>query len=279
MSQLRKQMIEDLELGGYAPGTRKIYVAAVREMAQYFGRSPAALTRADLRKYTTYLREERCKSASLLRIHLAGIKFLYGKTLGRAEEVSFLSWPTASQKLPAVLSRAEVAALLRALEHPTYRMVAATLYATGMRAKEVCALETRDIDSSRGVIVIRHGKGDKPRLVPLHPRLLTSLRAYFRQQRPEAPMLFPASLARGPVRAPTVRKALHQAAKRAGLTKKVTPHVLRHSCATHLLEAGTDLRVIQAILGHGSVLTTTRYIRVSTKLLHEAPCLLDRLPT
>lgn len=278
MSQLRRQMIEDLELGGYAPGTKQLYVAAVREMAGYFMRSPAALTRAELRRYATYLREERCRSASRLRGHLAAIKFLYGKTLGRPEEVSFLSWPTGTQKLPAVLSRAEVAALLRALEHPTYRMVATTLYATGMRVREVCALETRDIDSSRGVIVIRHGKGDKPRLVPLHRRLLLSLRAYFRQQRPEPPVLFPASMARGHVRVATFRQALHRATKQAGLTKKVVPHVLRHSCATHMLEAGTDLRVIQAILGHGSVLTTTRYLRVSTRMLHQAPSLLDGLP-
>lgn len=279
MSQLREQMIEDLELGGYAPSTRLMYVGAVRAMAAYFRRSPALLRRDDLRRYVAYLRDERCQSASRLRGHLAAIKFVYSKTLGRPEDVTFLSWPTQASKLPAVLSPAEITALLQALEHPTYRMVATTLYATGMRIREVCALEIRDIDASRGVIVIRHAKGGKQRLVPLEPRLLTLLRRYWKQQRPEPPFLFTASLARGCVRAPAIRIAMKRAAKKAGLTKNVSPHVLRHSYATHLLDAATDIRVIQHILGHESVHTTTRYTRVSLKLLAQAPALLGRLPT
>jgi len=279
MSQLRKQMIEDLELGGYAEGTKCIYVGAIREMAKYFRRSPAELTRDELRVYVTYLREERCKSASRLRGHLAGIKFFFTKTLGREEEVSFLSWPSAPERLPVVLSVEEVAALLRALDRATYRMVATTLYATGLRINEACTLETRDIDARRHVIHVRNGKGRKERLVPLSARLLELLRRYWKQVRPEPPFLFAASHARGPVRAPTVRNALRRAAKQAGLIKHVTPHVLRHSCATHLLEAGTDVRVIQAMLGHGSIRTTTRYTRVSVELLKQATALLDMLPS
>jgi site-specific recombinase XerD len=272
-------MIEDLELGGYARGTKRLYVNVVRELAQYYGSSPAELTREQLRQYVTHLRQERCKSASNLRGHLAGIKFVYAKTLGRPEDVSFLSWPSAPEKLPTVLSVAEVGSLLGALRCPTYRMVATTLYATGLRVKEVCPLETRDIDAERRVIVVRHTKGGKHRLVPLSPRLLTQLRRYWSRQRPEPPYLFEATHARGPVRAATVRSALHRAAKKAGLSKDVTPHVLRHSCATHLLESGIDLRVIQAMLGHGSVRTTTRYTRVSVELLKQATGLLDRLPS
>ena len=278
MSQLREQMIGDLELGGYAPGTKLMYVGAVREMAAYFRRSPALLGRDDLRRYVEYLRSERCQSASRLRGHLAAIKFVYSKTLGRPEDVSFLSWPSQASKLPAVLSPAEVGALLQALEHPTYRMVATTLYATGMRIREVCALEIRDIDASRGVIAVRHAKGDKQRLVPLEPRLLALLRHYWKLQRPEPPFLFTASHTHGCARASTVRMAMKRAAKKAGLSKTVSPHVLRHSYATHLLDAGTDVRVIQHILGHESIHTTTRYTQVSLKLLAQAPALLDRLP-
>lgn len=278
MSQLRKQMIEDLELGGYAEQTKQIYVNAVRDLAKYFRRSPGELTRDELRVYVTYLREERCKSASRLRGHLAGIKFLFAKTLGREEDVSFLSWPSTRGRLPTVLSVGEVALLLGALEHPTYRMVATILYATGMRINEACTLETRDIDGNRRVIRIRNGKGRKERLVLLSPRLLDMLRRYWKRERPPRPFLFVASHARGPVRAPTVRKALRRAANKAGLTKDVTPHVLRHSCATHLLEAGTDVRVIQAMLGHSSISTTTRYARVSVELLKQTTTLLDKLP-
>lgn len=279
MTQLRRQMLADLELGGYAEGTKQHYVSAIRKMAQYFRRSPADLTRDQLRQYVTYLREERCQSASRLRGHLAAIKFLFTKTLGREEDVSFLSWPSGAERLPTVLSVDEVASLLRAVEHPTYRTVATTLYATGLRLNEACTLETRDIDAKRGVIHVRNGKGRKERLVPLSPRLLDTLRRYWKQVRPQAPYLFEASHARGHVRASTVRSALHRAARKAGLSKRVTPHVLRHSCATHLLEAGTDVRVIQVMLGHGSVRTTTRYARVSVELLKQATALLAQLPS
>ena len=277
MSQLRNQMIEDLELGGYAETTRRNYIAAIRELAVYFDRSPAVLTREELRTYVTHLRESRCKSASRLRGHLAAIRFLYTKTLGQEDKVSFLSWPSAPQRLPSVLSVEEVAALLRALRVPTYRMAATTLYATGMRVNELCMLETRDVHAHRRVIHVRNGKGRKERFVPLSARLLGELRAYWKLARPEPPFLFAASIARGPIRAVTIRKAIHRAADEAGLTKRVTPHVLRHSCATHLLEAGVDVRVIQAVLGHGSISTTTRYARVSVTLLRQADRLLERI--
>lgn len=277
MSQLRKQMIEDLELGAYAEGTRQNYINAIVEMSRYFGRSPATLTRDDLRTYVTYLRERRCQSESRLRGHLAAIKFLFTKTLGREEDVSFLSWPRSSHKLPVVLSTNEVSALIRAIDRCTYRTVTVVMYATGLRIAEACALETRDIDASRHVIHVRHGKGRRQRLVPLSPRLLAVLRRYWKRQRPTPPILFPATYARGHVRAPSVRSALRRATTKAKLDKKVTPHVLRHSCATHLLDAGTDIRVIQAILGHQSIRTTMRYTQVSTKLLEQASTLLERL--
>lgn len=278
MSHLREQMIEDLLQAGYAPSTRQHYVHYVRQFAEHFGRSPARLGRAELRSYVTQLhrqREERGLSDSWLRLRLAALKFVYTKTLGRADDVSFISWPKATPKVSTVLSPGEVQAILKALVH---RMVAATLYGTGMRIAEACALETRDIDAARGVIVIRKGKGGKGRLVPLTPALLRMLRRYWKEERPEPPLLFSASRVPGPVPVRTVRRALHHATAEAGIRKTVTPHVLRHSFATHQLDLGTDMRVIQHILGHKSLHTTIRYTQVSLELLQRAAPLLERLP-
>lgn len=277
MTRIRKQMIEDMRLAGHADGTQQHYLASIREMAKYFGRSPDELSRADIRRYVTYLREERCQSASRLRGHLAAIKFLYTKTLGRGDDVSFLSWPSQHGRLPTVLGRGEIRALLGAIEQPTYRVVATTLYATGLRATEACSLEVGDIHAEREVIHVRRGKGRKERLVPLSRRLLALLRSYYKQHRPERPYLFAATIARGPVRGGAVRTALHRAAAKTGMRKKVTPHVLRHTCATHLLEAGVDMRVIQAMLGHESIGTTSRYTRVCGELLKQTSHLLDGL--
>lgn len=276
MTPLRTQMIEDMALAGYSEATQRHYLGSIRDMAKYFGCSPQQLNRRQIRDYVTYLRQ-CCASASRLRGHLAAIRFLYTKTLAREEDVSFLSWPTERGRLPTVLSIEEVRRLLQAIDTPTYRAVATTLYATGLRATEAQFLETRDIHAERSVIHVRRGKGRKERLVPLSSRLLTLLRSYWSQHRPEPPYLFAATAARGPVRMPTVRAAISRAATEASLTKKVTPHVLRHSCATHLLEAGVDMRVIQAMLGHESIGTTSRYTRVSATLLEQTSHLLDDL--
>lgn len=277
MGQLRKQMIEDLALANYAASTRSIYVGAIRALAEHFGRSPTRISREELREYVTGLRD-RCQSPSRFRQHLAAIKFLYGKTLGRPDDISFITFPALRPKLPTVLSVAEVATVLRAIEQPTYQAIATTIYSTGLRVAEVCLLETHDIDAPRGIIRVRHGKGRKERLVPLSRSLLVLLRQHWRRERPEAPYLFAAPIARGAARPPSVRRALSKAARAAGLTKRVTPHVLRHSFATHQLEAGTDVRVIQAMLGHGSIRSTTRYTQVSVGLLRQAKPLLDELP-
>lgn len=279
MTELRKQMVEDLELAGYADETKRQYLSAIRDMARYFGKSPAKVTRSELRGYVRYLRQERCKSASRLRGHLAAIKFLYRTTLGREEDVSFLAWPSGPERLPSVLSPQEVAVLLASFKYPTYRMFATVLYATGLRLNEARMLETRDVDGARQVLHVRHGKGNKERLVPLCPKLLGQLRDYWREVRPAAPYLFEARHARGPVRAPTVRRALSRAAEKAAIGKKVTPHSLRHTCATHLIEAGVDVRIIQALLGHESIRSTSRYTRVATDTLQQASVLLERLPS
>ncbi len=264
MGELRDRMYQDLTLGGYAKVTRQRYLADAASLADYYHRSPAKLERDEVRGYVQYLTQQRL-SASRLRQHYAALKFLYCKTLGHPEVVSFLRSPSAAQSLPAVLSVQEVRALIDAIEVPTYRMLAATIYATGLRISEACRLETCDVNAARAVIHVREGKGRKDRLVPLVPELLAMLRAYWKSERPEPPYLFASPQARGPARAASLRRAVQLAAARAGIDKHVTPHILRHSFATHLLEDGKELRLIQAALGHASIRTTTRYTRVAAK--------------
>jgi site-specific recombinase XerD len=272
-------MMQDLELAGYVPTTRLIYLNAIRDFAAHFRRSPVELDADEVRAWVAWLRKEAGIGPQRIGQHMAALKFLYTKTLWKPEAVSFLSWPSIPQKLPTVLSAAEVERLLEALQRPKYRVFFTTVYATGLRLREACRLETRDIDASRSVIHIRQGKGQKERLVMLSQRLLAILRAYWSLERPPAPLLFASSTSGRHLNPEMARRALKRAAAKAGIEKKVTPHVLRHSFATHLLEGGTDLRVIQVLLGHGSIKTTTRYARVSTVLIGKTPSPLERLKT
>lgn len=277
MSELREQMIHDMELAGLQPETQRRYLDAIVRLARFHERSPRDLGAAEVRAFVSEL-EASGIGPSRLNQHFAGLKFLYRKTVGRPEVVSFLSTPKRPERLPTVLSVEQVDRLLAALETPKYRVFFTTIYAAGLRISEGCALETGDIDAARAVIHIRHGKGDKERLVMLSPRLLAILRAYWRQERPRAPYLFTGQLGR-PLNPAVARTALRLAAASAGLDRKrITPHVLRHSFATHLLEGGTELRVIQALLGHARIETTTRYVRVSTALVSQTPSPLEGLP-
>jgi site-specific recombinase XerD len=209
---------------------------------------------------------------------LCALKFLYCKTLGRPEVVSFLSTPKCPKRLPRVISPEEVERVLAALELPKFRVLFTTIYAAGLRIGEACALHTSDIDAGRMVIHIRDGKGGKQRLAMLSPQLLTILRDYWQQQRPAAPYLFTGKTGK-PVHPQVARAALRLAAASAGLAhRRITPHVLCHSFATHLLDGGTDLRVIQVLLGHDSIDTTTAYVRVSTAILTKTQSPLERLP-
>jgi integrase/recombinase XerD len=270
-------MMSDLELAGYSPATKQTYVACIRAFAEFHKRSPAEMGNEEIRAWVGYLREDRNLGPQRLGQHFAALKFLYTKTLGRLEEVSFLSWPKKADRLPIVLSLEEVESLLGNLLSPKYRVFFTTVYAAGLRYTEASRLETRDINATRSVIHVR-GKGNKERLVVLSPRLLVILRAYWQRVRPPAPWLFTSSKG-GPLDPATARDALRLAAIRAGLDKKVTPHVLRHSFATHLLEGGTDLRVIQVLLGHTDIRTTTRYVRVATNVIAKTTSPLDRIRT
>ena len=273
MTMLKDRMMQDLKLAGHALKTQKTYVECIGHFAQFCW-SPEQADQTVVRAWVEKLQKSQVGSQRL-RQHFAALKFLYGKTLARPEQVAFLSWPKDPKRLPDVLTEEQVGKLLDALESPKYRVFFTTLYATGLRLREASHLETGDIDAARGVIHVRQGKGNRERLVMLSPRLLVILRAYWKQERPQKPYLFPTKAGK-PLDPDFARRVLHKAAKAAGL-KKVTPHVLRHSFATHLLDSGAELRVIQVLLGHDSIKTTTRYARVSTALLAKTKSPLDRL--
>jgi len=271
------QMGQDLALARYSKSTQATYLGTAKHLSSRFGRPVAELTREELRTYVEELMS-RGRSASWAVTQLAALAFLYRKTLGRPELVSFISYPKKHSPLPTVLSLDEVGALIRAIRHPRYQTIVMVMYGAGLRIAEALALEVTDIDGARGVIRVRHGKGDKAREAKLSPALYQWLRQYWVRERPPAPYLFASRRTAKPPVADTVRDALAQAAKQAWIKKRVTPHVLRHSFATHLLEEGTDLRVVAALLGHASIESTARYARVTEKLVRETPSPLDLLP-
>jgi integrase/recombinase XerD len=278
VGQLRDRMMHDLELAGYVPKTRLIYLNSIRDFAKHFRRSPSEMGADEVRAWVDQIRDTGV-SPQRIRQHMAALKFLYTKTLYKPEAVSFLSWPSDPLKLPTVLAAEEVARLLTALERPKYRVFFTTVYAAGLRVLEAARLRTDDIDAARGVIHIREAKGKKERYVMLSPRLLRILRAYWSLEHPTAPWLFESSRGGRHINPQTARSALKLAAAKAGLDKKVTPHVLRHSFATHLLDSGTELRVIQVLLGHNAIKSTARYARVSTARIAKTQSPLDRLKT
>jgi site-specific recombinase XerD len=266
MGQLQDKMIEDLQLRRMAPGTCKQYVDCARRFVAYHGVPPTQLGERDVRRFLLYLVLEKKVSASTHKMHVAGIKFLYTVTLDRPEVIAGIPWPKVRQKLPDILSGSEVDALMAAMASVMYRVIVMAAYGLGLRIAEVCKLPPTAIDSKRMVVRIQ-GKGDRERILPLPSVLLVALRTYWRETRPCGPFLFPGQKKGSHISATAVRKNLHGAAATVGIAKRVTPHVLRHTFATHLLELGTDLRVIQMLLGHQSIRTTIRYTRVTPRLL------------
>jgi integrase/recombinase XerD len=277
MDQSIKQLGQDLALASYAKSTQSAYLKTVEHLANRFGRPLANLTRDELRQYVEEV-TARGKSASWMTCQIAALSFLYRKTLGQPERVSFLSYPRSKRPLPTVLSLDEVGALLGAIRVARYQAIAMVLYGAGLRISEALALEVTDIDGARGVIRVRHGKGDKAREAKLSPVLYAWLRQYWARERPPQPYLFASRKTGKPPIPESVGKALADAAKKAWIAKRVTPHVLRHSFATHLLEHGTDVRVVGALLGHASLRSTAHYARVTEKLVRQTPSPLDLLP-
>ncbi len=276
MSELRRKMLTDLRIRNYAERTQEIYITRVAEMARHFKRSPEELGHEEVRDYLRHLKEERGVSRSSFAQVVGALRFLYRETLQRPEMVPHIPYPRLKRRHPVVLSPEEVAGLLKAIRNLKHRTVAMVLYGSGLRISEALALELRDIDSQRMVITVRHGKGDADRQVALSEVLLEALRAYWLAYRP-ARCLFPGGDPEKPMVSATIQRALKAARVRAGIAKPAGPHVLRHSYATHLLEAGTDLRVIQTLLGHRSLRTTQIYTHVATERLLSTRSPLDDL--
>jgi len=271
-----EQMSQDLARAGYAKSTQDHYRRTIEALSQRFGRPVDELTREELREFVDVTVADS-RSTSTARHKISALLFLYRRTLGRPQDVSFIKLPKKYSALPQVLSLNEVAALLPTIRNRRYQALAMVMYGAGLRLGEALALEVDDINGARGVIRIRHGKGNKAREAKLSPSLYQWLRQYWDRERPMLPFLFATREGKRPTEA-TLRKALARAAKQARINKRVTPHVLRHSFATHLLEQGTDLRVVGVLLGHASLSSTVRYARVTEKLVRQTPSPLDLLP-
>jgi site-specific recombinase XerD len=278
MTALRQKMIEDMQLRGLAERTQESYIAAVRRLAAYYGKSPGELSEAELRAYFLYLKNERGLAASSVMQVLCAVKFLYQHTLGREWLILDFIKPKRGRKLPVVLSRAEVQRVLGCLHKPHYRVCLGTIYSCGLRLNEGVNLQVKDIDSERGVIRVRSGKGNKDREVPLPERTLVQLRGYWQQHRHPV-WLFPGRDfgQSGPMNPSGVQKAFRAAVQESGINKAASVHTLRHSYATHLVEAGVNLGLIQDYLGHDSLTTTLIYIHLTPQLQQEVTGIINQL--
>ena len=278
MGQLRDRMEQDLKLKRVSPATIRNYLLYCRKFAAFYMRSPEELGAAEVRVFLLHQIEvEQLAYASYRQVY-AALKFLYSVTLGRPGEVSRLPFPKRQPTcLPKVLTFEQLSAFFAAIRKPKYRALFMTCYAAGLRLGEACHLRVEDIDSPRMVIRVRAGKGARERLTLLSPRLLAVLRAYWRLAKPSV-WLFPGATPTRPVAIDTARSVFHRARVQAGLPEGYSPHSLRRSFASHLLDAGTDLVLIQHLLGHRSIKTTSGYIHVSLTRLQQAQSPLDRLP-
>ena len=277
VSALRQRMIDDMTVRNLAPNTMLCYLKQVHYLARYFHESPEQLTPEDIRGYQLYLAQDRKVSVNSRLVAMTALRFLYGVTLRRERFIEMLPMPRKEHYLPVILSPAEVLRFLEAAPSFTHRVIFSIMYGTGMRVSEAVHLQKRHIDSQRMMIRIEQSKGNRDRDVPLSPKLLELLRTYWRKVRPQE-WLFPGQNPEQPLGREAVGQAGTLAARRAGLTKKLSPHCLRHSFAVHLLEAGTDLRKIQLLLGHRSLATTARYLYLATTTVCAITSPLDLLP-
>lgn len=265
MTVLRKRMIEDIRLRGLSPRTEDAYVRAVRQLAEYCKKPPDQISQEELRAYLLYLKEVKKVSRSTQTIALCGIKFFYEHTLERSWRTLDLVRPKKEKKLPVVLSVEEVSRILAHVYRQRYRVCLTTIYACGLRLLEGVRLQVRDIDSQRKMIHIHHAKGNKERYVPIPDACLKMLRQHWLTHRNQV-WLFPAPRqSNKAMHESSVQRALRAAVRESGVRKKATVHTLRHSYATHLLEAGVNLRIIQGYLGHTSPTTTAIYTHLTSR--------------
>ena len=282
MTALRKRMLEELQRRNYSPTTIRAYLHAVEAFAQHFGKSPDKLDQEHLRQYQLHLLHDRKFTVGTIVSTIAALRFFFVRVLRRPYREIDLVYPKRPERLPTVLSQEEVAQLIASASNLLDYAMLTTLYATGVRRTELIRLKTEDIDSQRMIVHIRQGKGNRDRDVPLTPKLLETLREYWRWMKPKT-YLFPGMVdnwrADKPLTPKCVWTAVRDAAKRAGIKKRVSPHTLRHSWATHLLENGTDIRTIQLLLGHAELEATTVYLHLSRRHLQAVVNPLETLPT
>lgn len=266
MTALRQKMIEDMQLRGLSVRTQASYVGVIRQLAEYYHKPPDQLSEAELRQYFLYLTNEKQAARNTCIQVLSALKFLYRHTLQREWPILDFVRPAPEHKLPVILSVEEVRQILGRLRQPHYRVCLSTIYACGLRLLEGVRLQVGDIDSSRMLLHVRGGKGNKDRYVPLPEKTLTQLRGYWLKHR-HRQWLFPGQgLGQsGPMHESGVQKAFRAALHESGIAKAASVHTLRHSYATHLLEAGVNLRLIQSYLGHDSLATTALYTHLTYK--------------
>ena len=281
MTRLRQQMLDELERRNYSANTVRVYIRTVENFAHYFKRRPDRLGPEHIRQYQAHLFRERKLAANTVGQRVAALRFFYIKTLGQEWNLDRAPYPKRPRRLPNILSPQEVTRLIDAADNPFHRLIVMTLYATGVRRTELTQLQIHDIDSARMVVHVRDGKGGKDRDVMLSEQLLVALREHVRRLRrkPEQ-WLFPGGKwpnSDDPISGGTVWNACHYAAERAGIDKSVHPHILRHCFATHLLEAGADLRTIQMLLGHRDLEEAARYLHLSARRLSDVASPLDSL--
>lgn len=283
MTPLRQRMLEELRRRNFSPDTTRGYVHAVTQFAEYFNKSPELLGLEEIGQFQLHLLDEKKLALGTIALRMGALRFLYKRVL-RRRDLDFENLPLLKtpKKLPVVLSPEEVARLIEAAPNPLYRTLLMLLYATGLRRAEAANLKVSDIDSALMLIHVHQGKGARDRELPLTQRLLEALRQYWRgcKIKPRV-YLFPshweATAEEKPISDKTVWNACHEAALRAGITKRIGPHTLRHCFATHMLEAGTDLRTIQLLLGHRRLKDTAIYLHLSRRHLQAAVNPLDQI--
>lgn len=281
MTLLRQRMLEELQRHNYSQATIESYINAVKEFAEYFHKSPDLLGAEEVRRYQLYLLNDKKLAAQTVKVRMSALRFFYWKTLKRRDlYFDDLPMPKTPKRLPTVLSPEEIVRLIQAASSLMHRTILILLYATGIRRAELRWLQVADIDSQRMVIHIQQGKGRRDRDIPMTPLVLKVLREYWRHARSKV-YLFPSPLLESepekPISSKTVWNVVHEAAVAAGLTKRIGPHTLRHSFATHHIEGGTDLLVLQSLLGHAELKNTLVYVHLSQRRMRAAVNPLDRV--
>ncbi len=276
MKSLRTRMLDDLKVKNYAATTINSYIYHVASYAKHFNKSPARLNSEDIKSYLLFLRQEKQLSSSSINVSACAIGFLYRVTLGYNKENITIPLPKMEKKLPVILSPEEVSHVLDQIVSLRDQAIFMTLYGTGLRVSELTHLTVGDIDSSRMMIKVNQGKGRKDRYVMLPQCLLKTLRAYWAIHRSKK-WLFSGRKGRH-ITAQNINQVCKNLVQAAGIRKKVTPHTIRHCFASHLFDAGTDLRTLQILLGHRSIVTTCRYLHISSKTIHSSKSPLEMLP-